>query len=272
MGTEPSPREEDTTADEQIRNEEIEVSDEWAQKKDDEIYAPWEELIKGMLKNDPTNLEGLDPEVATTNLAEEVDDIKGKQHAKAIIETLQEKNIIQEEKDHKLVLLPEISVYPNNNLHLYNWAALFQYIRDKINKLLGHIEDIEDNWDAEDFWDAEDPGRNIEVLHTLRNCFSRYEKQFRTMAKTGGLRPKNPEEPKISFILEMLENFDTNIQDMDPDEIQVTITGLVDSGVPDPNDRIDHIRRNEMTPEEIEETLNELVDRKEAEDYETSSE
>lgn len=128
------------------------IDREWTEEKDDEIYAPWEELVAAILNDDITKhvdissqsqMGSVGSDKATQNLVSEIDDIESKEHAKALLEALQQEQVVEWNND-EVVLFDNISGDPENPNFLYNWAAAMQLARAKIEDQIERARELDE--------------------------------------------------------------------------------------------------------------------------------
>jgi hypothetical protein len=129
------------------------VDAEWTEAKDNDIHAPWEDLIAAIVSDDITEhididshyqLGSVDAETAVQNLASEIDEVESTQHAQALLECLQEEQVIEEDDDGEIVLFENVDGSASNSKYLYNWAAAMDMARTKIDQQIKRAEDLEE--------------------------------------------------------------------------------------------------------------------------------
>lgn len=169
------------------------IDREWTEEKDDEIYAPWEELVAAILHEDITEhvdvssqsqMGSVESGKAAQNLVSEVDEIESTEHAEALLETLRQEQIV-EEKDDEVVLFENVSGEPENSNFLYNWAAAMQLARVKIEDQIERARELDEQL-QEDLEEITDIGEDF-VEEDPQEQINRLDQKFRALGDGEGV-------------------------------------------------------------------------------------
>lgn len=169
------------------------IETEWTQEKDDEIYAPWEELVAAMLGDDITKhvdvsshqqTGSVESEKAAENLVEEIDEIETREHAEALLATLRDKDIIEEDGD-EVVLFRDVSGEADNPYALYNWAAAMELARVKIEDQIERAKKLDEQL-QDDLDDITDIGRDF-VEEDPQEQINRLDQKFNALGDGEGV-------------------------------------------------------------------------------------
>ena len=130
----------------------VRIDAEWTQEKDDDVYAPWEELIAAIVSDDITShvdvsthsqLGSVEAAKAAKNLVSSVEEVESEEHAKALLEVLLQEDIIDEDDD-EVVLFRNVSGGAENPNYLYNWAAAMSMARSKIDEQIERAKELDE--------------------------------------------------------------------------------------------------------------------------------
>lgn len=180
--------------------QDIQINSEWNQERNNDIFAPWEELIRAIIDDDITRCTDVPDhqhfgsialETATENLYKNIDEIESREHATAMIKTLLEKDII-DKNDKEVVLFQDISGELENPNHLYNWAAAAEMCRNKIDEQVKRAEKL-DKQLLSDLEQIDSTGQEF-AKFPPREQIDRIDQKIRTLGKDPEEVPRNPEE------------------------------------------------------------------------------
>ncbi len=243
------------------------IDEKWTEERDDEIHAPWEELVAAILHEGITEhvdvssqsqMGCVESDKAAQNLVSEVDEIESTEHAEALLETLRQEKII-EKKGDKIVALRNVSDQPENPNYLYNWAAAMQLARVKIEDQIERAreldkqlqEDLEDIQSIGAEFVEEDPQERIPEQYTieqgkptdvniqaeienfqhLQQALMEFETQLRTIIQTNKWQNKKV-GTMLDGLIDMISEIamlDQGIEEMSHDKIENTLGELTDS-------------------------------------------
>lgn len=181
----------------------VQIDASWVTPEDDEIFAPWEDLVAAILSEDITgyidvssrdSVGTVDIDQACANLvdAAHIDMVENDRHARALIECLIEEDIV-EETDGEIVLFRNVSATEMENPNfLYNWAAAMEMVRGKIEQQIDRAEKLEERMNQK-LEDIQGIGDDI-IQRSPQEQIDRVDQRLRALGEDNDKVPRNPEE------------------------------------------------------------------------------
>lgn len=173
----------------------VRIDSEWTEEKDDDIRAPWEDLIAAIVSDDITNhidvsthhqMGSVGIETAVRNLADKVEEIESEEHADALIHCLLDEGIIDREGD-EVVLFQNVSGGADNPNYLYNWAAAIEMARSKIDDQIERAKELDEQL-QKDLSEIEDIGQDF-VQEDPQEQLERINQKMRSLGDDDGEVP-----------------------------------------------------------------------------------
>jgi len=181
----------------------VRIDASWVTPKDDEVFAPWEDLVAAILSEDITgyidvssreSLGTVDIDQACQNLidAANIDIIENERHARALVECLVKEDIVEEDGD-EIVLFQNVSATEMDNPNfLYNWAAAMDMVRGKIEQQIDRAEKLEERMNSK-LEDIQAIGSEF-VQKSPQEQIDRVDQRLRSLGENNGEVPRNPSE------------------------------------------------------------------------------
>lgn len=178
----------------------VRIDSEWTKEKDDDVIAPWEELIAAIVSDDITShvdvssqsqLGSVNFEKATQNLIESIDIIESKEHANALIECLLQEGIVDQDGED-VVLFRNVSGSAENPNYLYNWAAAMNMARSKIDDQIERAKKLDEQLNK-DLEQIEGIGKEF-VQEDPQEQINRVDQKLRALGENNNKVPRSPQD------------------------------------------------------------------------------
>ena len=221
----------------------------------DGVYATWEAFVPILLDDslleadtDRSGYGRVPVDAARRRLLERSDRIDSESHANALIEALLDEGALERDGE-TLILFPASSFDGDSPAWVYNWAALVAVARARIDEYFDRLATADDP-------DVEPEPALVQSLQEMQQVFGEYEREIRRVARFGSTSAASVTSDDLVEMISMVPGAGERVDDETVRRIGEHLAEL--SSIVSP--------RSDLTPEEIDETLEELRSDRDAAD------